>query len=136
MPSSLKRIAAVGCAALLLSLVAVGVAAGFKTGKYAGTTSQGEAISFKAKEKVVKKFDFRAIIECDDGTRPGFNGFGARAPINDKAKFKAHFTGEGLTSVVKGKLKRKKGEGTIETTGTIPSGANCSSVADWNAEKQ
>jgi len=137
MSKPLRRIAAVVCAALLASLVAGPVAAAdYKAGRYAGTTSQGESISFKAKRLGVKKFDYTVIINCADGSQQAIDGSGGSAPVSDAGKFSALFVGQGITSEVRGKLKRKQAEGKIDTVGTAPSGAPCSSVVDWSAKSQ
>jgi len=137
MDRPLRKVAAIACAALMASLVAAPVApADYKPGRYAGTTSQGEQIRFKATQLGVKKFDFTAIINCDDGSQQAIDGSGGQAPVNDSGKFTALFLGQGITSEVKGKLKRKKAGGKIETVGTAPSGAPCSSIVDWSAKRQ
>jgi len=135
MNKSLSRILAVVGTALLVSVVVASVAsAGYKKGQYEGTTSQGHAVSFKAKKLGVKKFDFTVDLDCADGSVEGFLLTGAQAPTDDKGKFTATFVGQG-TSVVKGKLKRKKAEGTIESDGVNDAGSPCSSSVDWSAKK-
>ncbi|MGH2994674.1 MAG: hypothetical protein ACRDL1_14225 [Solirubrobacterales bacterium] len=134
--SSLRTIAAIGCVAALLTLLAVSVAAAaYKTGRYKGTTSQGEAISFKAKQLGVKKFAFTVIVDCDDGSRFELKNSGGQAPTTDRGKFEAVFVGDG-TTMLKGKLKRKRAEGTFESETTAPSGAPCSAGGDWSAKKR
>jgi hypothetical protein len=130
---------AVAFAALLLSLAIAPVAlAGFKSGTYAGTTSQEREIRFTATQLAVKKFSFSVTIDCDDGTMLLFEGDGARAPIGEKGGFKAEFVSKdgGITSVVSGKLKHRRASGTIVTAGTLQGGGECSSSVDWSARKQ
>ena len=134
-----RRAMVVVCAALALALVASAVAAAaYKTGNYEGKTSQGHEISFKAKKLGVKNFAFTVDVPCTDGSAQPLRATGAAAPTNKRGKFKAVFTGLG-TTVVKGKLKRKKGSGTIESTGVFSetTGASCPTHrVDWNAKKQ
>ena len=133
------RAAAVACVALLSLIVAASAAAGFKSGRYAGTTSQRTKISFKATELGVKKFSYSVDIECDDGTTREFiSGESAKAPLTDKGRFRAEFVtvDENITSVVSGKLKRRRGSGTIETAGTLPGGWKCHSSATWSAVRR
>jgi hypothetical protein len=133
------RAAAVACAALLFLIVAASAAAGFKSGRYVGATSQGTEISFRATKLGVKKFSYSVDIECDDGkTREFVSGESAKAPITDKGRFTAEFVtvDESITSVVSGKLKRRKGSGTVATEGTLPGGWECASNVDWSAVRQ
>jgi hypothetical protein len=133
------RAAAVACVGLLFLLVVTSAAAGFKSGRYVGTTSQGAEISFKATKLGVKKFDYRVDIECDDGKTWEFvSGESAKAPITEKGRFTAEFVtvDESITSVVSGKLKRRKGSGTVATEGTLPGGSECASNVDWRAVRQ
>jgi hypothetical protein len=130
-------IALVASGTLLVSLVVAPAAvADFKTGRYAGTTSQGTAIGFTATELAAKRFSFRVILDCEDGTMREFTGEDAKAPIGPRGGFKAEFVGDGITSVVSGRLKHRKGSGTIETAGTLPGSGECSSSVDWSARKQ
>ena len=127
----------VACAAIAAALVASAVAgAAYKTGTYQGTTSQGEEISFKAKKLGVKKFAFNVITDCDDGSRFGVRNSGGQAPTNKRGKFEALFTGPVGTTVLKGKLKRKRGSGSFESEATAPSGAFCTASGEWSAKKQ
>jgi len=136
MNKSLSRILAVVGTALLVSVVVASVAsAGYKKGKYLGTTTQGHEISFKAKKPGVKNFALTVDLDCDDGSKIGFRATQAQAPTNDKGKFTATFVGDG-TTVVKGKLKRKKAEGTIESDGVNDAGSPCFSRVDWSAKRQ
>jgi hypothetical protein len=121
---------------LLASAVVVSLAAAYKTGRYEGPTSQDESISFRAKKQGVKDFLYRVIVDCEDGSQEAIDAKEGAAPTNDRGKFKVTFLGEGITSVVKGKLKRKRGEGTIETEGIGQAGVACSSTVDWSARKQ
>jgi hypothetical protein len=131
------RAAAIVVAVVLASVLVVSVAAGdYKKGRYAGPTSQDESISFKAKRHAVKDFIYRVIIDCEDGSTEAVDGRQGAAPTNDKGKFKVTFLGGGITSVVKGRLKRKHGEGTIETEGVGQAGVACASSVDWSAKRQ
>ena len=127
------------CAVLVVALVASAVAAGaYKTGTYEGTTSQGHQISFKAKKLGVKNFAFTVDVPCSDGTTEVLRATGAAAPTNAKGRFRAVFTGV-ATTVAKGRLKRKKGKGTIKSTGVVnqETGASCpDNNVDWSAKKQ
>lgn len=136
MEVKLRTIAAIGCVVALVTLLAVSTAgAGYKTGHYSGETSQGESIGFKAKKAAVKDFSFTVMIRCEDGNVFSLDNSGAEAPTKNKGKFRAVFTGD-ATTVVKGKLKRKRAAGTIESEGTSPSGASCSARTDWSAARQ
>jgi hypothetical protein len=128
------------CVAVLALLVAPpGALAGFKHGRYAGTTDQGTEISFKATNAGVKRFTYSVTIHCDDGTMREFtSGESAKAPISENGRFEAEFvtSDETITSVVDGKLKRRKARGSIETAGTVEGGWKCSSSVSWSAKRQ
>jgi hypothetical protein len=135
--------AAVACVVLLSLIVAASAAAGFKSGRYAGTTDQGTEISFKATDVGVKKFAYEVSVSCEDGTHESSWGGAAdppqpsaKAPITENGRFTAEFVTGDITSVVKGKLKRRKASGTIDTGGTLPKGSECWSSVDWSAERQ
>lgn len=135
------RTAAILGVAALLSVVVVSVAAAYKTGRYEGTTSQDEAVAFKAKNRGVKKLHFKMSIPCEDGSAYDITGGDGEAPTNDKGKFTARYTPTPgstttFTSVVKGKLKGKRGEGTIKTEGAGETGVTCAGSVDWSAKKQ
>ena len=135
------RAAAIAGAVVLASVLVVSVAAAYKTGRYEGTTSQDEAVAFKAKNRGVKKLHFTMVIPCEDGSAYDITGVDGEAPTNDKGKFTARYTPAPgstttFTSVVKGKLKRKRGEGTIKTEGSGESGVACAGSVDWSAKKQ
>jgi opacity protein-like surface antigen len=132
-----RTVVMVVCAALAVAVAASAVAAAaYKTGRYEGTTSQGETISLRAKKLGVKKFAFDVITDCDDGTRFGVSNSGGQAPTNTRGRFEALFTGSIGTTVLKGRLKRKKASGTFESEATSPTGALCTASGDWRAEKQ
>jgi hypothetical protein len=126
--------------ALLVSLLAAPSAiAGFKHGRYAGTTEQGADISFKATKIGVKRFTYSVTLECDDGNMREFtSGESAKAPIRERGRFTAEFVSEdgNITSVVSGKLKRRKASGTIDTAGGPPGGWQCQSSVAWEARRQ
>jgi hypothetical protein len=131
-------IAVVACVVLVLSLVlAAPVVAGFKAGKYAGITTQGHSINFKVTNLVVKKLTFTIDVACDDGTNvPLKTTEPAKAPISDRGRFVALFTGD-ITAEVTGKVKRRHAAGKIETSGELPkTSATCSGTSDWTADKQ
>jgi hypothetical protein len=131
-------IAVVASAVLVLSLViAAPAVAGFKTGKYAGTTTQGHSISFKVTDLLVKRLTFTIDVACDDGTKvPLETTEPAKAPISDRGRFNALFTGD-ITAEVKGNVKRGHAAGKIETSGVLPeTGATCSGTSRWTADKQ
>jgi len=139
MNRSRRAVAMVVCAALAVAVAASAMAAAaYKTGRYEGTTSQGHQIGFKAKKLGVKNFAFTLDVPCTDGTTQALRATGAAAPTNDKGKFKAVFAGVG-TTVAKGKLKRRKASGTIQSTGVVnqETGASCpDNSVDWSARKQ
>jgi hypothetical protein len=130
--------AVVASAVLALSLVISAPAeAGFKNGKYAGTTTQGHSINFKVTELSVKKLTFTIDVACDDGTIvPLETTEPAKAPISDRGRFHALFTGD-ITAEVKGKVTRRHAAGKIESSGVLSeTGAMCSGTSDWTADKQ
>jgi hypothetical protein len=139
MNRSARTAVVVACAALAVALTASAVAtAAYKKGQYEGTTSQGHAISFKAKKLGVKNFAFTIDVPCNDGSAQALRATGAQAPTNDKGKFKAVFAGIG-TTVAKGKLKRKRAEGTIKSAGVVnqQTGATCPTYSvSWSAKKE
>jgi hypothetical protein len=127
--------------AVLVSLLAASTAAtaGFKHGRYAGTTDQGSEISFKATNGGVKRFSYSVTIQCDDGTMREFTtGESAKAPISENGRFTAEFVTphDSITSVVDGKLKRRKARGSIETAGTVEGGWECHGGVAWTAKRQ
>jgi hypothetical protein len=131
-------IAVVASAVLALSLVISAPAeAGFKDGNYAGTTTQGHSINFKVTELSVKKLTFTIDVACDDGTIvPLETTEPAKAPISDRGRFNALFTGD-ITAEVKGKVTRRHAAGKIESSGVLSeTGAMCSATSDWTADKQ
>jgi hypothetical protein len=131
-------IAVLASAVLVLSLVIAGPAvAGFKTGKYAGTTTQGHSINFKLTDLVVKRLTFTIDVACDDGTNvPLETTEPAKAPISDRGRFNALFTGD-ITAEVKGNVNRGHAAGKIKTSGVLPeTGAMCSGTSQWTADKQ
>lgn len=131
-------IAVVASAVLVLSLVpAAPAVAGFKTGKYAGTTTQGHSINFKVTDLMVKRLTFTIDVACDDGTNvPLETTKPAKAPISDRGRFSALFTGD-ITAEVTGKVKRRHAAGKIETSGVLrETGAMCSGTSDWTADNQ
>jgi hypothetical protein len=137
MRDKLRTIAAIGCVAALVTLLAVSAAAaGPKAGRYEGTTSQGETISFKAKELGVKKIRFTVVADCEDGTRFRFEHQHGQAPTSKRGRFEVVFTGDAGTTVLKGRLKRRKGSGTFETEGTNFDGASCTASGDWGAGRK
>ncbi len=133
-------LAVAACAALLVLLVAPSIAAaGFKHGRYAGMTEQGTEISFKATKLGVKKFTYSVTINCDDGNMREFtSGESAKAPIREHGRFTAEFVSEdgNITSVVSGRLKRRKASGTIDTAGGPPGGWQCEGSVEWEAQRQ
>jgi hypothetical protein len=133
-----SRTVAVVCTALLVSLVvAAGAAAGFKAGRYAGTTSQGEEISFKVTKRAVKDFDVVVDVACADGSTPRIHPQGGQTPTKRKGRFKTHpFIGEGFSSEIKGRLKRARATGKIKVRGTAPSGARCARAVKWSATRR
>lgn len=131
-------IAVVASAVLVLSLVISAPAeAGFKNGKYAGTTTQGHSIDFKVTNLAVKRLTFTIDVACDDGTIvPLETTEPAKAPISDQGRFNALFTGD-ITAEVKGKVTRRHAAGKIESSGVLTeTGAMCSGTSDWTADKQ
>lgn len=142
------------CAALSVALVAAPAAASYKSGTYHGTTDQtcdelGSPhpcpIQFKAKKHVVKKFSFTAILTCDDGVELGVPLVGAQAPTSKKGRFKATFLIDAPirnstvrvngTTIVKGKLKRRKGSGMLRGEATRTDGVACYASGAWNAQR-
>jgi hypothetical protein len=132
--------AVAACAALLVSLLAASTAtAGFKHGRYAGTTDQGTEISFRATNAGVMRFSYSVTIQCDDGwTREFTTGQSAKAPISKNGRFTAEFVtpDDSVTSVVDGRLKRRKARGSIETAGTVEGGWECHGSVAWTAKRQ
>jgi hypothetical protein len=130
-------VAVAAFSALLVLLTASPVAAaGFRPGRYTGTTDQGTEIGFKVKKTVVKRFIYTVDINCEDGPHES-TWEGAKAPIGENGRFSAEFVSEDgkVTSVVSGKVKRRKASGTIETAGTLPSGWECQSDVGWSATR-
>jgi hypothetical protein len=131
-------IAVVASAVLVLSLVPSSPAvAGFETGKYAGTTTQGHSIKFKVTGLLVKRLTFTIDVACDDGTNvPLETTEPAKAPISDRGRFNALFTGD-ITAEVKGKVKGRHAAGKIESSGVLSdTGAMCSGTSDWTTDTQ
>lgn len=151
-----SRAAGMTCAALVIALVAApATGATYKSGTYQGTTEQtcGQAdaagpcpIGFKAKKLVVKKFSFTAVLTCDDRVGLEVPLVGAQAPTSKKGRFKATFLIDAPirdsdvrvngTTILKGRLKRRKGSGELKGEATRTDGVFCSGSGSWSAAKQ
>jgi hypothetical protein len=136
-------------------LAASSATAGYKPGNYRGTTDQACGrpdapatcpIAFKAKKLVVKKFSFTAVMSCDDGIELQVPLIGAQAPTSKKGRFKATFLIDAPirdsdlrlngTTILKGKLKRRRGSGELKGEATRTDGVFCSGSGSWTATKQ
>jgi len=109
-----RRRAALAIVPLVVIAIAITPAlAGYKSGAYVGTTSQGENAQFsvnKADKTVsVIFFEFNAP-PC--GGPGGTQYAGLTAKIKKSGKFKALSPGDGFYGYVKGKFNGKKGSGT------------------------
>jgi hypothetical protein len=137
---SFRSMAGVVCGGLALALVAAPSAAAFKTGTYSGTTSQGEAIGFKATKEKVKRLGYRVSVDCEDGSAMEFEvPYDGKTPIREKGRFALTLTDAALVQVtleINGKVKRKRARGTITATATNERGADCYSEVDWSARRQ
>jgi hypothetical protein len=99
-------------ATLLVLAIAIPTAlAGFKSGTYVGTTSQGANLQLsvsKSKKKVNVIFFEFIVPPCSPGTQFA----GLEAKIKDSGKFKALSPGDGFYGYVKGRFKGRSAEGT------------------------
>jgi len=104
---------AAGAVFALLAIAITPATAGFKSGDYVGTTSQGENLQLnvnKAKKKVnVTFFEFNAP-PC--GGAGGTQYAGLVGKIKKSGKFKVPSPADGFYGYVKGKFKGGKVEGT------------------------
>jgi hypothetical protein len=125
--------ATVAAAVLALVLTAPGLA-GFKSGNYSGTTSQGKSLGLKvnsAKTKVtVVYFEFSAP-PC--GGKGGLQYAGLKAKIRSDGTFKAKSPADGYYGYVKGRFHGRYADGRA-LYHYDPSGCNSGDVT-WSAEK-
>lgn len=107
--------------ALCLAVAAVALAPGaahaaFKTGRYAGTTSQGAPVSFKASKRFVTNLRVGLAFACTDGDsyQQLFTGF-PRIRLSRSGRFAAGFTsGDGASHLqIRGRLNLARGTGSV-----------------------
>lgn len=132
-----SRIIAALCAALVIGLPAAASAeAGFKSGRYVGTTSADTPITFKATKTKVKRLAYSLPLECDDASTWNATVRGAKTVLTKKRRFILRSTEGDAKSVITGKLRRRKGSGTIATVAMNPGGASCSGSVGWTARRK
>ncbi|MDX6699417.1 MAG: hypothetical protein QOE65_2814 [Solirubrobacteraceae bacterium] len=105
---------------LVVALVVPATAlAAFMSGTYAGKTSQGGPVSFKATQSKVSKFRIGVVWKCTDGDRfqtvlPTKTSYFPSQNITS-GNYNASFTGSGGASkyVNKGKIVNRRANGTF-----------------------
>ena len=124
-------------AALVVSAAGVASAdAGFKSGRFVGTTSADTSISFKATKTKVKRLAYALPLECDDGSAWSATVSRAKTGLTKNGEFTLRSAEGDATSVIAGKLRRRKGAGTIATAAMNPNGASCSGSVEWTARRK
>jgi hypothetical protein len=128
-----RRPSALLAAAALLGLSASADAA--TTAWYAGRTSQRQPIVFAISGGQVIHLSFRINARCRNGRiqRIAAHGF-HRFPIAG-GRFDQHFRAKAVTAVVKGKVTRRRGTGSVAVTGRV-SGLSCSGKATFAVGRQ
>jgi hypothetical protein len=129
---------------LLVAFPALGSNA-FQSGKYKGTTEQGEVIVFKATQGQVTKMRFTTVALCESGFGSKGTFSNLHAPIKN-TRFEIKLTGNrGATTVtVKGRLTGPFAGGTIVDHTRVnpekdgepdPKGTDrCAATFHWAAE--
>lgn len=137
---TLKRTAALMGAALLVGLASAPQAgAGFKQGRYSGATSEREPISFKATKNRVKKLTYALLVECGDGSSWKAIVTDGSTRVTRNGRFRLEVADGGSTSLIIGRLKRRRASGSIETISENPAnraGPGCSGAVEWSARRE
>ncbi len=132
-------------AATLLVAIPALASNAFQSGKYKGTTEQGEVIAFKATQGQVTKMRFNTIALCKSGSGSKGKFSNLHAPIKN-TRFEIKLTGNrGATKVtVKGRLTGPYAGGTIVDHTRVnpekdgepdPQGSDrCKATFHWAAE--
>jgi hypothetical protein len=115
------------------------------SGTFAGKTSDGHRVSFRASKTQVNAFSFQSRFSC-----PQTGTFTARATYNGikltKGRFSANFSNptHSIRTTVKGSIRGRKASGSIHRTARFnaarkldPNGRLvCTSQTSWSAKKR
>jgi hypothetical protein len=139
----MRRIAAPGLA-LAVALISLAVAPAFAA-TYRGAAVEDPAMPVKVKlTGDVVIFDYTAVLtKCSDGSEPRQGGYKHSDRVNERGRFKDRVELEGpkpeiksATSVVKGKVGKRKAAGTV-TYELVYHGGMChSGVVEWKAKRK
>jgi hypothetical protein len=132
----MRRIVAPGLA-LAVALIAVAVAPALAA-TYRGTAVDDRAMPVKLKltgDDVIFEYT-DVLVECSDGSAPRQGGASHSDHLSDRNRFKDRLELEGTTSVVKGKVGKRKAAGTL-TYDLVYHGGMChSGVVEWKAKRK
>jgi hypothetical protein len=132
----MRRIVAPGLA-LAVALIAVAVAPALAA-TYRGTAVDDRAMPVKLKltgDDVIFEYT-DVLVECSDGSTPRQGGASHSDHLSDRNRFKDRLELEGTTSVVKGKVGKRKAAGTL-TYDLVYHGGMChSGVVEWKAKRK
>ena len=102
-------------------------AAGFKTGSYSGTTSQGQTISFTVTSTSVEDVLFGWQATCADGQSHSNTMGGWNTPITSAGAFTLDGSVDtGASGQVAGTVKGNTASGTLSRSGPSSFGTDCS----------
>lgn len=116
--------------------------AGFKKGRFAGATSEGQEIAFVAGKQRVRRLSYAVTAPCEDEGMALRGEISGTAPISARGRFSLRVEGTDsewghfLAAEIRGKLKRKRAKGRILATGNRVDGTPCSSAVRWTAAWQ
>lgn len=123
--------------ALALALVA-GTVAPALAATYRGAAVDDTAMPVKLKltgdDLIFEYTD--VLVECSDGSEPRQGGASHSDHLSDRNRFKDRLERGGTTSVVKGKVGKRKAVGTV-TYDLVYHGGMChSGVVEWKAKRK
>ena len=117
--------------ALLLVPASVALA-GYQEGSYAGTTDQGEPVSFRVGEERLKRLNVDIYAECEEGPRHKVTVEAGRTRM-DGGRFSLDLEGaDALTVSITGKLRDRTATGQLKAT-LKPAGTICTATSTWEA---
>jgi hypothetical protein len=126
-------VAVVLCTAATLAPASAELA-GYEPGLYAGTTDQGERISFRAGESRLRRLQATLFADCKDGQRQRIALESGRAMIVDD-RFDLELTGDAeLVVRIGGRFRADAASGRIEAS-LRPPGTACAGVTRWRADR-
>jgi hypothetical protein len=127
-------VAVVLAAVALLAAPSGPAFAGYQNGLYEGTTEQGEAVSFRAGESRVKRFEAVLFAHCKNGEWQRVAIESGRSAIDGDDRFDLELTGAtDLVVRISGRLRDDAASGRIEAS-VRPPGTVCSAAVRWRAD--